>query len=131
MNSNLGRHILAEYYDCNCEVLNNLEKVERFMKEAAVFSGATIVQCAFHRFNPHGVSGVVVISESHLAIHTWPEYGYAAVDLFTCGDAVDPWRAHGFLTQRLESGRSETREVLRGILDIPGGALAHKPATAA
>ncbi len=132
LTNNLGRHILAEYYDCERGVLDDLEAVERYMKEAAVFSGATIVQSAFHRFNPHGVSGVVVISESHLAIHTWPEYGYAAVDLFTCGDAVDPWKAHDFLTRRFGAGRTDTREILRGLLEGVEGPIRHKPpATAA
>ncbi|GAB4256597.1 MAG: adenosylmethionine decarboxylase [Deferrisomatales bacterium] len=127
MANNLGRHILAEYYDCDPQVLDDLEAVERFMKEAATFAGATIVQSAFHRFNPHGISGVVVISESHLAIHTWPEYGYAAVDLFTCGDAVDPWKAHAFLTRRFGAGRTDTQELLRGVLPGREGPIHHKP----
>ncbi len=131
LTNHLGRHILAEYYDCDTAVLDDLAGVEQHMKDAAVFSGATIVQSAFHRFNPHGVSGVVVISESHLAIHTWPEYGYAAVDLFTCGDAVDPWKAHSYLTNRFQAGRTETREVPRGILTGVDGPLRHKPAAAA
>jgi len=66
-----------------------------------------------------------------LAIHTWPEYGYAAVDLFTCGDTVDPWKAHDFLTRRLEAGRTSTREVLRGIMEDAGTPLHHKPAATA
>jgi S-adenosylmethionine decarboxylase len=128
---NLGRHVLSEFYDCNREVLNDASLVKRYMEEAAVFSGATIVQSAFHRFSPHGVSGVVVISESHLAIHTWPEHGYAAVDLFTCGDTVDPWKAHDFLTRRLEARRTSTREVLRGIIENGGKPVHHKPAASA
>jgi S-adenosylmethionine decarboxylase proenzyme len=131
LNNHLGRHILAEYYDCDCEVLNDLQAVEQHMNEAAVFSGATIVQSAFHRFSPHGVSGVVIISESHLAVHTWPEYGYAAVDLFTCGDTVDPWKAHALLAQRFASSRTATREVLRGMLEGVEGPIRHKPAAAA
>jgi S-adenosylmethionine decarboxylase len=125
--NNLGRHVLADYYDCDRDILNDLAKVERYMKEAAELSGATILQSAFHRFNPHGVSGVVVISESHLAIHTWPEYGYAAVDLFTCGTAVDPWKAHSLLTQQLGAARTETREIPRGIIDGVDGPVVHKP----
>ena len=130
MAQNLGRHILGEYYGCDPEILNDTARVERYMKEAAVASGATIVQSVFHHFSPHGVSGVVVISESHLAIHTWPEYGYAAVDLFTCGETVDPWKAHDLLTEMLRADRVETREVPRGVLEVEGP-LRHKPLAAA
>ena len=86
----LGRHILAEFFDCDNDILDDTEKIELIMKRAAIECGATIISSTFHEFNPHGVSGVVVIAESHLAIHTWPEYGYAAVDVFTCGETVDP-----------------------------------------
>ena len=84
----LGRHLVAELADCNIEFLNDLPFLEQVMKEAARISGATVVKTAFHRYNPQGLSGIVVIAESHLSIHTWPEYGYAAVDYFTCGDSV-------------------------------------------
>lgn len=97
----LGRHILAEFYDCDSNVLNNVKLIEDSMAEAARVAGATIVQKTFHHFSPYGVSGVVVISESHLAIHTWPEFGYAAVDLFTCGDTVDPMVSYNHLKEHL------------------------------
>ncbi|MBU1650990.1 adenosylmethionine decarboxylase, partial [bacterium] len=89
MNS-LGRQILVEFYHCDAEKLNDERHIAKAMHDAAELSGATIVEEVFHMFSPHGVSGVVVIAESHLAIHTWPEYGYAAVDLFTCGDEIEP-----------------------------------------
>ena len=89
--------------------------IEKHMKQAALEANATIVQSIFHLFNPWGVSGAVVISESHLTIHTWPEYGYAAVDLFTCGDEVNPWDAFNYLSEKLQAGRVETTEVPRGI----------------
>ena len=76
----LGRHILAEFFECDPNVLNNPKLVEKYMLQAALECGATVVNKCFHLFAPHGVSGVVIISESHLAIHTWPEYGYAAVN---------------------------------------------------
>lgn len=97
------------------------------MEEAAKRSGATIVDEVFHLFNPHGVSGVVVIAESHLAIHTWPEYGYAAVDLFTCGEEVDPWQAYEFLKKRFKAQFTSTMELRRGELDILGKEAHHKP----
>ena len=113
----LGRHLLTEFYGCGHDMLNNVGKIKSLMDEAAVRSGASIVESVFHRYSPHGVSGVVVIEESHLAIHTWPEYGYAAVDLFTCGEEVDPWKAYAFLKERLEPDSTSTREIIRG--EIP------------
>jgi S-adenosylmethionine decarboxylase proenzyme len=116
--SALGYHLLIEFYGCDHDILNNVGKIKNLMDTAAITSGATIVESVFHRFNPHGVSGVVVIAESHLAIHTWPEYDYAAVDLFTCGDSVDPWKAYEFLNQGLSPRSSSTKEIVRG--QIPG-----------
>ncbi|MDK2885602.1 MAG: S-adenosylmethionine decarboxylase [Thermosipho sp. (in: thermotogales)] len=116
----LGRHIIAEFYDCDNQILDDVEAIEKHMKEAAYETGATIVNSSFHRFLPYGVSGVVVISESHLTIHTWPEYGYAAVDLFTCGDDVDPWKAFAYLKKVLKSQRVHVVEHLRGKYDEIG-----------
>jgi S-adenosylmethionine decarboxylase len=113
----LGRHILAEFYNCDSEILNNHQQIEEYMKQAAIEAKATIVQSVFHMFNPWGVSGAVVIQESHLTIHTWPEYGYAAVDLFTCGDKVNPWVAFEFLKDKLKAEKTETSEVPRGCVD--------------
>ncbi len=112
----LGRHILAEFFDCDSNVLNNLELIEKNMTQAAVECGAHIVQSCFHMFSPHGVSGVVIISESHLAIHTWPELGYAAVDLFTCGENCDPKIAYDFLKKAFLSKSGSYSELRRGIL---------------
>lgn len=109
----LGRHILIEFYNCNEEIMKNPEIIEKRMNEAAKIANATIVQSVFHHFNPYGVSGAVIISESHLAIHTWPEYGYAAVDVFTCGDKINPWTAFKFLEEVFEADRSESIEVPR------------------
>ncbi|MDN5304585.1 MAG: S-adenosylmethionine decarboxylase [Fusobacteriaceae bacterium] len=113
----LGRHILVEYYNCDEEILKNVEVIEELMNEAARVAGATIVNSVFHHFNPWGVSGAVIISESHLTIHTWPEYGYAAVDLFTCGDSVNPWKGFDYLEKMLKSDRSESIEIPRGMTE--------------
>lgn len=113
----LGRHILIEYYDGDVELFSSPEKVEEAMKEAARKANATIVTSVFHHFNPYGVSGAVVIQESHLTIHTWPEYGYAAVDIFTCGDSVDPWKAFYYLEDIFKAKKSETTEIPRGLVD--------------
>lgn len=123
--SSLGRHLLVELTGCRAALLEDVEHVRRSMVAAAEASGALVVGETFHHFSPHGVSGVVVISESHLAIHTWPEYGFAAVDLFTCGESVDPWAAFDALKQSFQSEATSVMEVRRGNLRIPG--LRHKP----
>jgi S-adenosylmethionine decarboxylase len=85
------------------------------MVEAARRAQATIVDVVFHEFNPFGISGVVVIAESHLAVHTWPEYGYAAVDVFSCGDTLQPRVAVDYLVEQFGAGRTSVVEVQRGV----------------
>ena len=87
------------------------------MVDAALKAGAEIREVAFHKFSPQGVSGVVVISESHLSVHTWPEVGYAAVDVFTCGDTVDPIVAVDYIRDKFQARRALTSEVKRGIFE--------------
>ena len=109
-----GQHLLVEYHGCDVHTLDNAERIERLMNRAAEAAGATVVASTFHRFAPQGVSGVVVIEESHLSIHTWPECGYAAVDFYTCGDCL-PERAHEILSRSLAAARSEVMQVHRGL----------------
>ncbi|WP_051957817.1 adenosylmethionine decarboxylase [Desulfobacter vibrioformis] len=85
----LGRHITIEYYDCASDVLLDKVRVEKILLKAAIDSGATIISSSFHQFEPQGVSGVVIIAESHFTVHAWPEHDYAAVDIFTCADNID------------------------------------------
>ena len=112
----LGRHLLIELQDCNREVLNDLNFLREAMISAAVNCGAVVLGDSFHRFSPQGVSGVVVIAESHLSIHTWPEFAYAAVDIFTCGTTVKPEKASETLVVKLEAKNHYSREIQRGIL---------------
>jgi len=123
----LGRHILAEFVGCDQNALNDLAYLEKQLNESVRRSGATIVKSVFHRYNPHGVSGVVVIAESHISIHTWPEYGYAAVDFFTCGERVDPWKACRFLEEALSADDVIAKEEPRGIPSCEDEILPHKP----
>lgn len=113
----LGRLVLAEAFGCDRHVLDDIREVRAVLVEAAKVAGAEILQVSFHRFQPQGVSGVVVISESHLAVHTWPEIGYAAIDVFTCGDKVDPWTACRHITSRFKASTVTTNEIKRGILE--------------
>jgi S-adenosylmethionine decarboxylase len=110
----LGRHFLVEYHGCDPKVLNHKERIKEVMIEAANICGATVLDSSFHNFSPHGVSGMVVIAESHIAIHTWPEFGYAAVDIFTCGTKVDPWKAYNHIKVCLDSRETNVREIERG-----------------
>ena len=126
----LGRHLIVEFVDCNHQMLDNLAALEQHMKESVRRAGATIVESVFHRYNPQGVSGVVVIAESHISIHTWPEYGYAAVDFFTCGDTVDPYKAHDYMKQALSAQSSSIQELRRGIPSEIDEVISHKPQVA-
>ena len=110
----LGRHVLVELYECAPAALDDFDLIEASMRDAANAIGATIVNATFHHFAPQGVSGAVVVAESHLSIHTWPEFGYAAVDIFTCGDTCDPHKGVDLLAERLASRRVEVQEVARG-----------------
>jgi spermidine synthase len=109
-----ARHILIELHGCPTARLNDADGIQRAMLAAAAAAGATVVATSFHRFSPTGVSGVVLIAESHLTIHTWPERGYAAVDVFTCGASVDPWGAYTSLKADLGAASGEAMEVARG-----------------
>lgn len=110
----IGRHVIAELWGCDFDLLNNMDKIERIFAEAALKSGAEIREVAFHKFAPQGVSGVVIISESHLTIHTFPEHGYASIDVYTCGD-LDPNIAADYIANSLGAETYEKIELSRGI----------------
>nr|WP_152559363.1 adenosylmethionine decarboxylase [Tumebacillus flagellatus] len=111
----MGRHVVAELWDCDPELLNNIEQVEKIMVNAAIESGAEVREVVFHKFSPLGVSGVVVISESHLTIHSFPEHKYASVDVYTCGDRIDPKVAAEYISRGLRAKRQETVQFARGL----------------
>ncbi|MDA3865671.1 MAG: polyamine aminopropyltransferase [Salinivirgaceae bacterium] len=118
MMESLGQHILVEFTGCSAEMLDDVQAIEEHMVQAAEQSSATVINATFHHFSPLGVSGVVVIQESHLAIHTWPEYRYAAVDLFTCGGTVKPWIAFDYLKSALKARNYSALEMRRGTLHL-------------
>ncbi|MCC7103246.1 MAG: adenosylmethionine decarboxylase [Fimbriimonadaceae bacterium] len=109
--------MLIELFDCDGESLKYEDGVGNAMRDAAVESKATVVAESFHEFKPWGVSGAVVIQESHYTIHTWPEHGYAAVDLFYCGGTVDVHKAVDVLMERFNPGRIKFLVVRRGRQD--------------
>ena len=122
----LGKHLLLEMKDCDKNILADLATVRNALVSAAQEAKATIVEIAFHEFSPFGISGMVVIAESHLSIHTWPEYGYAAVDVFTCGDLIKPEIAADYLVERFKCKNPSMVEMKRGILPTKDGKLQHK-----
>src|SRR5207253_3582885 len=122
----LGRHLLLEMFDCDPDAINSLEAVKGALIEAAKRAQATIVDVVFHEFNPFGISGVVVIAESHLSIHTWPEYRYAAVDIFSCGDVLKPEVAASYLVEQFAAERASVVEMQRGMFLQAGGLLSNR-----
>ena len=120
----LGIHLILELKQCDRQRLNDLAYVKATMMEAARAVGATIIGESFHQFDPIGVTGVVAIAESHLCIHTWPEYGYAAVDIFTCGDTCAPREAAQLLIDRFQAQDPSLTELQRGVLSKLAG-VAH------
>ena len=118
MSHALSKHLLVDLYGCPADLLNDVTALETVMIEAAQRAGATVINSMFHHFSPFGVSGVVVIQESHLTIHTWPEQGFAAIDLFTCGTQTKPRRALTHLKRAFQATRIEVRQFMRGQGDV-------------
>lgn len=81
----LGVHLVAELYTRDPEILNDEEKIKNSLVDSAVEGNMTVIDVSSHKFSPHGVTSLVLLAESHISIHTWPEHGYAAVDIFACG----------------------------------------------
>ncbi|MEQ1877578.1 MAG: adenosylmethionine decarboxylase [Bdellovibrionia bacterium] len=110
----LGVHLLIEYENCDRKAINDRELVREKMLESVERSGATIVREVFHTFAPQGVSGVIVIAESHVTVHTWPEHGYAAVDVFTCGDKIKSIEIVNGLKSGFGAKDVHVKKILRG-----------------
>lgn len=112
--TNLGLHLIIDAWDCPPELLNDLEAVRQALLEAVEAGGATLIDLCTHQFSPQGVTATATLAESHIAIHTWPEYGYFAADAFFCG-AGDPYAALESLRANLQAGQIRTTELKRGI----------------
>ena len=109
--THLGTHIIADLF--RCRKIDDLTFVARSLKEAARICGATIIHAKFHRFSPQGITGYILLAESHISIHTWPERGYAALDVFTCG-LMDTEKAVQYLAEKFEAQKVITRRIERG-----------------
>ena len=112
----LGKHLLLELNDCDPKLLNDISFIREIMLVAANESGATVLGESFHQFSPQGVSGVILIAESHLSVHTWPEHGYAGADIFTCGTRVKPEKAAAVIIERLKPRTHSIILMDRGII---------------
>lgn len=111
----LGVHALVELNECDGQLINDPKLLESSLLESAKLAGATILSSHFHQFSPQGVSGVIIIEESHFSVHTWPEFGYAAVDFFTCSDKMDFTVAYDFLVEALKSKKHTYKTYDRGL----------------
>jgi len=122
----LGLHYLLELKDCEPQILDDLEAVKQILLEAARKSQATIIDYSFRKFSPQGISGIIIIAESHFSIHTWPEYSYAAIDIFTCGEVMDPLSAVGYIIEKFKSKNPAFIKLKRGLMSIPFESLSHR-----
>ena len=110
-----GRHLILDLYNCSAEVLDDYDYLSQILETALQMSNATILRIFGEKFQPQGVTLLALLAESHASIHTWPEMGYAAVDLYTCGDTTNTHRAAEFLKHKLKAKISEERELTRSI----------------
>jgi S-adenosylmethionine decarboxylase len=111
----VGHHYIIEASGCDPKIISNVTKVQQILVKAAEMAGANVCAVSFHQFPPTGVSGVVVISESHISTHTWPEYGYGALDFYTCGDEVDPEKGLFYAVEAFGASSSHITEITRGL----------------
>lgn len=115
MANTLGVHYILEFCGCqNAELLKNVDDVDHVLVEAANRGKATVVSHHFHQFEPWGVSGVVILQESHITIHTWPEHGYAAIDVFFCNLSVDMGAIRSYMEEKFRPARVEQNMMSRG-----------------
>lgn len=112
----IGRHLILELWGCDAASINSIETIERAMTETISACGATLLDLRVYPFTPIGVTGVAILSESHVMIHTWPEHGYAAVDVFTCGHHTDPAKAVPVLRRYFQPERVQVMEMNRGLI---------------
>lgn len=116
--STFGRHVIADFHGVSQEVLDDYLFLRNALHEAAQACGATVVGEQFNKFEPQGVTGVLVLAESHLSIHTYPEHGFCAIDCYTCGTEVDPEKAYRHLISLLKPKKTYERALIRGTSDI-------------
>lgn len=108
-----GRHLILDLYECDPEILNDYDRLNNLLETALNMSGATILRIFGEKFQPQGVTLLALLAESHASIHTWPELSYAAIDLYTCGEATSTDKAAEFLKYKLKSKHQEQKDLVR------------------
>ena len=114
MEKTVGIHLVVDAWQCPPEFLDDPEKIRQTLLDAVQIGRATLIDLCVHQFSPHGVTATATLAESHIAIHTWPEYGYFAADLFFCGDG-DPHMAMDCITSSLQAGEVRIKKMTRGL----------------
>ena len=110
-----GRHLILDLYECDQEILNDYEELQRLLEASLVMAKANILRIIGEKFEPQGVTLLALLAESHASVHTWPEIGYAAIDLYTCGDTTETHREAEFLKTKLKAKTSEEKELVRSV----------------
>ena len=110
-----GRHLILDLYDCDPEILDNYEELQRLLEASLVMAKANILRIMGEKFEPQGVTLLALLAESHASIHTWPQLGYAAIDLYTCGDTTQTHKAAEFLKNKLKAKECEQKEIQRKV----------------
>ena len=118
MNDILGIHYLLDFYDCNNDYLLSVSKIKEVMIEAGEIGNFNVVESCFHQFKPYGVSGVLVLAESHFTIHTWPEHQYAAIDIFLCDTNINIENVVKYLCDIFSTNNYKMRTINRGVIPI-------------
>ena len=108
-----GRHLILDLYDCDPDILDDYGELQRLLEASLVMAKANILRIIGEKFKPQGVTLLALLAESHASVHTWPEIGYAAIDLYTCGDTTQTHKAAEFLKVKLKAGNSEEKELVR------------------
>ncbi|ANF22326.1 adenosylmethionine decarboxylase [Thermococcus piezophilus] len=116
----IGFHYVVEAAGCDPETLGNADKIREIFLEAAKVGKMEVKASYFFKFSPTGVSGVVIVAESHISIHTWPEKGYAALDVYTCGTTADPEKAVDYILDKIKAQYAHVSEIKRGIEEDDG-----------
>ncbi len=112
-----GIHLIAEFW--NGKIIDDPKKIREILVKAVKKANNTPLDVVIHKFEPQGVTGIVLLAESHIAIHTWPEFNYVALDIYTCGDKANPLKALEFLKGKFQPKRFEFKKIKRGISNGP------------
>ncbi|WP_127586192.1 adenosylmethionine decarboxylase [Paenibacillus koleovorans] len=113
--STFGRHVAVDTWGADFDKLNSAEWLQAHMVEAAEVCGATVLSVQAKQFEPQGATVLVLLSESHISIHTYPEKGFAALDCYTCGETVDPQAAIDYLVSVLKPEKTYAKKLIRGV----------------